>query len=120
LFRRQPITALGALGIENAGFAVEHNPTASRLLETIRLHVDVLLHLAWQLDLIGRQKSTQMACKNVQLFEVYVRESQNFSKEGIEAQVVRQLAPKIMLLRRRDTFESLDYWSKRSIEPVLG
>src|SRR6266536_696600 len=60
-----------------------------------------------------------MAGEGVQLFEVGVGESQYLGQECVDANVVRELAAKVLLLFLRKGLESIDYRRERGIELVL-
>jgi hypothetical protein len=73
LFRREDISALRTLGIERALGTLQPNATSARLLDAVRFHVDVLLHLARQLDAVGRQQSTQVSREHARSTSANVR-----------------------------------------------
>ena len=65
LLQRGPVSPFGAGRVEYAGLALEGDLAASRLLDPVRLHVDVLLHLARQLGAVGGEQPPQVAREDV-------------------------------------------------------
>ena len=101
LLRRHPVAALRAHRIEHARLALERDLAAAGLLDAVRLHVDVLLHLARQLGPGHREQPPQVAREDVELLEVGVGEGQHLRQEGVEPDVVGELAAEVALLLSR-------------------
>ena len=120
LFRRRPGGVLGADGIEHARAAVEADPAAPGLLDPVRLHVYVPLHLARQFVPVGRQQAAQVPREDVQLLQVGVGKGQYLRKESVEPLVVGEQAPEFMALVPVEVLKTLHHRRERGIEPVLG
>ena len=114
-----PWPLLGAHGVEHARPALEGDLAAAGLLDAVRLHVDVLLHLARQLGAVGGQQPPQVPREDVELLEVGVGEGQHLGEEGVEPHVVGELAAEVVLLLLGERPEALDHGREHGVELVL-
>ena len=109
LLGRRSRGPLGADGIEHARPALQSDLAAAGLLDPVRLHVDVLLHLARQLGAIGRQQAPQVPREDVELLEVGIGEGQHLGEERVEPHVVGELTAEVVLLLLGERLEALDH-----------
>ena len=73
------------------------DPPAARLLQPVRLHVDVPLHLARQRGPVRGQEPPQVAGEGVELLEVGVGEGQHLGQERVEPHAVGELPAEVAL-----------------------
>ena len=106
-------------GSSTPGLALQRDLAAARLLDAVRLHVDVLLHLARQLRAVGGKQPPQVPREDVELLEVGVGEGQHLRQERVEPHVVGELAAEVVLLLLGELLEALDHGREHGIEPVL-
>ena len=106
-------------GSSTPGLALERDLAAAGLLDPVRLHVDVLLHLARQLVAVRREQPAQVPREHVELLEVGVGEGQHLREEGVEPHVVGELAAEVVLLLLGQRLEALDHRREHGVEPVL-
>ena len=81
--------------VEYAGSIGQPDAAASRPLQPVRLHVDVLLHFTRKLGSVSREQRPKIAGEDVELLEVGVAEGQDLRQEGIEAVVLPEAAPEV-------------------------
>ena len=89
-----------------------------RLLNPVRLHVDVLRDFPRQLGPVRWNEPAQVAREHVELLEIRVREGQDLRKERVEADVVREMPAEILLLFFGKTAETFDDGIESGIDPV--
>src|SRR6266852_1140829 len=99
--------------------AFERDPAARCLLDPVRLHVDVLLHLARQLGPVGGQQPAQVAREDVELLELHVGEGQHLGQKRVEPNVVRELAAEVLLLLLAERLEALDHGREYGVKAIL-
>ena len=110
---------LGLHRVQPAGPRVQRDGAAAGLLDPVRLHVDVLLHLARQFLAVGRQEPPQVAGEDVELFQVGVGEGQDLGQEGIQPHVVSELAPEVAPFVGFEIAEPRQARIEHPVEPVL-
>ncbi len=120
LFGAAPTLGSRAYRVEHPAPALELDLAGRRLLEAIRLHVDVLLHLARQLLGLAVDEPAQAPREDVQLLEVGVGEGQHLGEERVEANVVGELPTEVVLFVGGEAPEALDHRGQLGVQAVLG
>ena len=88
-------------------------------LNAVGLHIHVLLDLARQLLSAGRKVPAQEAREDIQFLEIRVGEGQDLRQEGVEPDVVGQLAPAVRLLVLRQLHKPIHHRPERGIKLIL-
>ena len=113
------VRALRACGVQHPRPPIERDPTAARLPNPVRLHVDVLLDLDRQLLPVGGQQPAQVTREDVELLQIGVGERQHLGEEGVEPHVVGELAAEALPLVLVKVLEPPDDGIEHRVEAIL-